>query len=433
MNPQADAHAIQALRAVKGNPINILVAISICTTELFTAAYLRSTLDWSQDRIETGLAALKPLGLIEQVDRYTWRLTPRGRVVALAARAFLSSVTPEKTESLPDTNQPALNLTPEKTESLSGEGPPRQLEPPKKDGITSTVKSDSGKNGVKALLTSPYIYIDVNNDASARGKMIEALEASGGYVQSLDKMAAQLLADHDTDWLSEVMGWIAYAVLKRGGDTLAGRGATIWPKLNRREHPDPKFIPPAELPFPERLAWSLRGGKPLPEPEPVPALELLPTSAVDEPEPAPVVPLTADEQLWARVLAQIVMEVPKSTFENYVRATRLLRVEADAYVIGAANTYAVAWLDNRLRAVVKRTLESLLKRPVEVAFEVAAEEAARHARDNPEAPTPARGRTRSRPKKNALHTDGSRVKGLEGKGKGEFTPDFSQAQGSAKT
>ena len=123
MNPQADAHAIQALRAVKGNPINILVAISICTTELFTAAYLRSTLDWSQDRIETGLAALKPLGLIEQVDRYTWRLTPRGRVVALAARAFLSSVTPEKTESLPDTNQPALNLTPEKTESLSGEGP----------------------------------------------------------------------------------------------------------------------------------------------------------------------------------------------------------------------------------------------------------------------------------------------------------------------
>ena len=76
------------------------------------------------------------------------------------------------------------------------------------------------------------------------------------------------------------------------------------------------------------------------------------------------------EQVWQAALGQLQMEIPKSTFDTWVRGTCLLTHEDGSYVIGVSNAYAKDWLENRLRAAVKRTLSGIVGRTVEVRFVV---------------------------------------------------------------
>ncbi len=76
------------------------------------------------------------------------------------------------------------------------------------------------------------------------------------------------------------------------------------------------------------------------------------------------------EQVWQAALGQLQLEMPKTTFDTWVRGTTLLTHEDGSYVIGVNNAYAKDWLENRLRATIKRTLSGIVGRTVEVRFVV---------------------------------------------------------------
>src|SRR5947199_9479679 len=76
------------------------------------------------------------------------------------------------------------------------------------------------------------------------------------------------------------------------------------------------------------------------------------------------------EQIWQTALGQLQMEIPKSTFDTWVRGTTLLTHEDGSYVVGVHNAYAKDWLENRLSGAVRRTLTGIVGRTVEVRFVV---------------------------------------------------------------
>lgn len=82
------------------------------------------------------------------------------------------------------------------------------------------------------------------------------------------------------------------------------------------------------------------------------------------------------EQVWQAALGQLQLEMPRQTFETWVRGTALLKQEDGALVVGVPNAYAKDWLENRLHGTVRRTLSSLMGHAVDVRFVVAANQPA---------------------------------------------------------
>jgi len=76
------------------------------------------------------------------------------------------------------------------------------------------------------------------------------------------------------------------------------------------------------------------------------------------------------EQAWQAALGQLQMEMPKATFDTWVRDTELVAYEDGAFVIGVHNPYARDWLEGRLCSTATRLLTGLMNRTVEVRFTV---------------------------------------------------------------
>jgi chromosomal replication initiator protein len=76
------------------------------------------------------------------------------------------------------------------------------------------------------------------------------------------------------------------------------------------------------------------------------------------------------ERLWQAALGQLQMEMPRATFDTWVRDAELLTNEDGTFVIGVQNAYARDWLDNRLKSTVKHVLTGIVGTTVEVRFVV---------------------------------------------------------------
>ena len=74
------------------------------------------------------------------------------------------------------------------------------------------------------------------------------------------------------------------------------------------------------------------------------------------------------EQAWRAALEQLQMEMPKATFDTWVRDTDFVSFEDGVFVIGAANEYARQWLEGRLSSTATRLLTGLMNQSVEVRF-----------------------------------------------------------------
>ncbi len=77
------------------------------------------------------------------------------------------------------------------------------------------------------------------------------------------------------------------------------------------------------------------------------------------------------EQAWKSVLAQLQMEMPRASFETWVRQTYALSLQDGVLTIGAPNAYARDWLEARLTSTVNRMLIGILNTQVRVRFVVA--------------------------------------------------------------
>ena len=82
------------------------------------------------------------------------------------------------------------------------------------------------------------------------------------------------------------------------------------------------------------------------------------------------------ERHWQAALGQLQLELPRATFDTWVRDAELLTYEDGEFVIGVKNAYARDWLEDRLSATVKQTLAGITGRTVAVRFVVWQEEPA---------------------------------------------------------
>jgi chromosomal replication initiator protein len=76
------------------------------------------------------------------------------------------------------------------------------------------------------------------------------------------------------------------------------------------------------------------------------------------------------EQAWHSVLAQLQMEMPRASFDTWVRDTRPLSYENGILTVGVRNAYARDWLESRLAGTVSRMLIEILNSNVSVNFVV---------------------------------------------------------------
>ncbi len=86
------------------------------------------------------------------------------------------------------------------------------------------------------------------------------------------------------------------------------------------------------------------------------------------------------EMAWQSVLGQLQMEMPRASFDTWVRDTRPLSYERGVLTVGVRNAYARDWLESRLASTVSRLLIGILNSNVAVDFIVsqANEEGAAH-------------------------------------------------------
>ena len=74
------------------------------------------------------------------------------------------------------------------------------------------------------------------------------------------------------------------------------------------------------------------------------------------------------EQAWQSVLGQLQMEMPRASFDTWVRDTRPLSYQDGTLTIGVRNAYARDWLESRLSSTVSRLLVGIMNASVMVNF-----------------------------------------------------------------
>ncbi len=76
-------------------------------------------------------------------------------------------------------------------------------------------------------------------------------------------------------------------------------------------------------------------------------------------------------QTWQSVLGQLQLEMPRASFDTWVRDTHPLSYEDGVMTVAVRNAYARDWLENRLLSTVSRLLAGMMNRAVDVRFVVA--------------------------------------------------------------
>lgn len=74
------------------------------------------------------------------------------------------------------------------------------------------------------------------------------------------------------------------------------------------------------------------------------------------------------EQAWQAVLGQLQMDMPKASFDTWVRNAEIVSYEDNVFIIGVPNAYARDWLESRLTSKIKRLLCGILNRTVSLRF-----------------------------------------------------------------
>jgi len=80
------------------------------------------------------------------------------------------------------------------------------------------------------------------------------------------------------------------------------------------------------------------------------------------------------QQAWTATLGQLQLEMPKASYDTWVKNTKLVSHEDNQFIIGVQNTYARDWLENRLSTTARRLLSAIMDCPQEISFIVQQQE-----------------------------------------------------------
>ena len=87
-------------------------------------------------------------------------------------------------------------------------------------------------------------------------------------------------------------------------------------------------------------------------------------------EPGQAFAYPNEQAQWLRTLDSLQLQMPKSTFENWLQGTWVVSVDGDTYTIGVKSPNAKEWLDHRLNQMVTRALSTTLGQPAQVKYTV---------------------------------------------------------------
>jgi chromosomal replication initiator protein len=84
---------------------------------------------------------------------------------------------------------------------------------------------------------------------------------------------------------------------------------------------------------------------------------------------------------WQTVLGQLQMEMPRASYDTWVRDTHPMNYEDGLLTVGVQNAYARDWLESRLSSTVSRLLVGVMNRTVDVDFVVSQNQIADAAKE----------------------------------------------------
>jgi hypothetical protein len=76
------------------------------------------------------------------------------------------------------------------------------------------------------------------------------------------------------------------------------------------------------------------------------------------------------DEVWQSVLGQLQMEMPRASFDTWVRDTQVNSYDGKVLTISVRNNYARDWLESRLTSTISRLLIGIMNQPVQVRFVV---------------------------------------------------------------
>ena len=74
------------------------------------------------------------------------------------------------------------------------------------------------------------------------------------------------------------------------------------------------------------------------------------------------------EQAWQAALGQLQLDMPKASYDTWVRNAEVVSYEDNVFIIGVPNTYARDWLESRLTSKINRLLCGIMNRTVSTRF-----------------------------------------------------------------
>ena len=75
--------------------------------------------------------------------------------------------------------------------------------------------------------------------------------------------------------------------------------------------------------------------------------------------------------LWDQILQKMQQELSTSSFETWVKRTRLLTISDNKLVIGVPNKFARDWLGTRYVSTLQKAVQDTLGRPASMQFVIA--------------------------------------------------------------
>ncbi len=78
--------------------------------------------------------------------------------------------------------------------------------------------------------------------------------------------------------------------------------------------------------------------------------------------------LETAQKLWRAALGELQLQMTRATFDTWLRGSRVISCEGNTFTVYVRHAYAVAWLQNRLLPLIRRTLRRHAGPDVEVVF-----------------------------------------------------------------
>ena len=85
--------------------------------------------------------------------------------------------------------------------------------------------------------------------------------------------------------------------------------------------------------------------------------------------------MSSAREVWRAVLGDLQLQLPRPTFETWLKQTEGVDFRDDLFVVEAPSTFAVEWLERRMYHALQKTLEKVTGRFLELRLQVKAEEA----------------------------------------------------------